>query len=142
MFPSCNKLVEKRFQGRKNLLSDPYIRISRNQTLDKNTRYILHTLIQNTKMRQTFIVLASIICTINSFKLGERGTRGAMIGLDKYQCDMLGITHINYSWGNFQFETLTQISNISSANYCRASNGGNQGKNAHSALAGHPGSFW
>ena len=77
--------------------------------LDKKTRYKLHTLIQNTKMRQTFIVLASIICTINSFKLGERGTRGAMIGLDKYQCDMLGITHINYSWGNFQFETLTQV---------------------------------
>ena len=108
-FPSCNKLVEIIFQGRTNLPSDPYIRVSRNQMLDKKTRYKLHTLIQNTKMRQTFIVLASIICTINSFKLGERGTRGAMIGLDKYQCDMLGITHINYSWGNFQFETLTQI---------------------------------
>ena len=71
MFPSCNKLVEKRFQGRKNLLSDPYIRISRNQTLDKNTRY---TLYHKKMMRQTLIVFVSIICAINSFKLGERGT--------------------------------------------------------------------
>ena len=31
---------------------------------------------------------------------------------------------------------------ISSANYCRASDGGNQGKDPHSSMAGHLGSFW
>ena len=72
MFPLCNKLVEIKFQGHNNLPSDPYIRISSDLTLDKNTRYTHYH--KKTKMRQTLIVFASIICAINSFKLEERGT--------------------------------------------------------------------
>ena len=52
----------------------------------------------------------------------------------------MGITHIKYSWVNFQFKTVTQ--NISSTNCCSTSNGGHQGKDPDSSLERHPGSFW